>query len=83
MTDMLQAVVAGLGLGVLPCSLGDLAPELERLTDHVIATRQISLVYRREARVSDDVRAVITYVARVMKEQSSVISGGRPKKRKP
>jgi DNA-binding transcriptional LysR family regulator len=37
MTDMLQAVVAGLGLGVLPCSLGDLAPELERLTDHVIA----------------------------------------------
>ena len=83
MTDMLQAVVAGLGLGVLPCGLADHAPELERLTDQVIATRRISLVYRREARISADVRAVIAYVARVMTQHASAISGERPTKRKP
>jgi DNA-binding transcriptional LysR family regulator len=75
MTDMLMAVTSGLGIGVLPCGLGDPSPQLERLTQDVIATRQISLVYLKEARASDNVRAVITYVTDVMKEHARLVSG--------
>jgi DNA-binding transcriptional LysR family regulator len=81
-TDMIAAVVAGIGLGVLPCSLAEMAPELERLTDEVVATRQISLVYRREVRLSRDIRAVMAYVAQVMKEQASAIRGERATKQR-
>ncbi len=75
MTDMAQAAVAGLGIAALPCVLGDTEPALRRLTPAVIATRPVSLVYRREARLSAEVRAVIRFVVDVVRENAPLMSG--------
>jgi DNA-binding transcriptional LysR family regulator len=77
MTDMLAAAVSGVGLAVLPCMLGDMEPALERLTDRVVATRGLSLVYRREARMSASVRAVVSFVMDTIRGQGALISGVR------
>lgn len=75
MTDMLAAATAGLGLAVLPCMLGDTEPVLKRLTDEVLGSRKLSLVYRREMLSVAPVRAVIKFAATVMREQVGRISG--------
>jgi DNA-binding transcriptional LysR family regulator len=77
-SDMLAAAISGVGLAVLPCMLGDAEPRLERLTVDVVATRPISLVYRREAKLSPQVRTVIRMVADVMRGHARGIAGGRP-----
>jgi DNA-binding transcriptional LysR family regulator len=75
MTDMLAAATAGLGLAVLPCVLGETTPGLRRLTDEVLGTRRMSLVYRREMSRVAPVRAVISFVASVMREHERLIAG--------
>lgn len=75
MTDMLAAASAGLGLAVLPCMLGDTQPALKRLTDEVLASNKLSLVYRREMLRVLPVRAVITFVNMVIREHARFISG--------
>jgi len=77
MTDMLAAAVSGAGLAALPCMVGDAEPKLVRLTSEVIATRNVSLVYRREAKLSAEVRAVIRFVVDVMREHADRIRGTR------
>ena len=75
---MMAAVVSGLGLAVLPCMLGDLASSLKRLTPQVVATRKLSLVYRREARLSNSVRLVIAFVVATIRAHSAQIAGVLP-----
>lgn len=75
--DMVSAAVAGVGLAVLPCILGDTEPGLRRLTSEVLGTRTVSLVYRREALLSEPVRAVIGFVMQVMRESAALVSGVR------
>ena len=48
MTDMLAAATAGLGLAVLPCMLGKTEPPLKGITDQILVSLKLSLVYRRE-----------------------------------
>lgn len=78
MTDMAAAAAGGVGLAVLPCLLGDAEPALRRLTREVVATRPLSLVYRREVRLSPDVRAVVRFVVGVVREHAARI-GGTPR----
>jgi DNA-binding transcriptional LysR family regulator len=75
MTDMVAAAVSGVGLAALPCILADAEPALRRLTDDVIATRNLSLVYRREARLSESVRAVVCFVMDTIQEHAARIRG--------
>jgi DNA-binding transcriptional LysR family regulator len=75
MTDMLAAACGGAGLAILPCMLGDSEPTLRRLTPDVLATRTLSLIYRREAKVSKEVRAVIRFVGEVIREHVDQIRG--------
>jgi DNA-binding transcriptional LysR family regulator len=75
MTDMLAAASSGVGLAVLPCMLGDAESALRRLTPAVLATRPLSLIYRREAKLSKQVRAVIDFVVGVMREHAEQIGG--------
>jgi DNA-binding transcriptional LysR family regulator len=77
MTDMAAAASTGAGIAALPCGLGDEEPTLKRLTPAVIGTRPFSLVYRREAKLSDQVRAVIDFVIDVM-QQALPRMGARP-----
>jgi DNA-binding transcriptional LysR family regulator len=74
-TEMLTAAAAGVGLAVLPCYLADAEPMLVRLTPTVLATRNASLVYRREARLSEPVRSVIRFVVDVMREHVEQLTG--------
>jgi DNA-binding transcriptional LysR family regulator len=78
MTEMAAAASTGVGIAALPCSIGDDAPTLRRLTPAVIATRPLSLIYRREAKLSDQVRAVIEFVVEIMQQAAPRLSGSRP-----
>jgi DNA-binding transcriptional LysR family regulator len=78
MTDMVAAALSGVGLAVVPCLLGDAEPGLRRLTSEVVATRHLSLVYRREARLSESVRAVVRFVVDTMREHAARIGGHPP-----
>jgi DNA-binding transcriptional LysR family regulator len=77
MVDMLAAAQSGVGLVLLPCFLGDADTELVRLSRGVVASHGLSLVYRREARISKEVRAVIRFVAEVIEKHASALSGVR------
>jgi DNA-binding transcriptional LysR family regulator len=77
MTDVLTAALGGIGLAVLPCFLGDVEPGLRRVTSQVLATQPLSLVYRREARLSEPVRAAIRFVKTVVRQHSGLIGGSR------
>lgn len=73
--DMLSAVQGGAGLGVLPCFLGDADPALVRLTTSPMGYRRVSLVYRREARRSSEVRGVASFIVRVLRDQVARLRG--------
>ena len=75
MTDMLEAAVGGAGLALLPCLLGDSESALERLTPHVLAARELWLVYPREARRSAAVQSVARFVTAVMRDNAHRVSG--------
>jgi DNA-binding transcriptional LysR family regulator len=73
--EMFTAAVAGVGIAVLPCYLADAEPALIRLTPSVLGTRNASLIYRREVRLSEPVRAVIRFVLEVMREHAEQLAG--------
>jgi DNA-binding transcriptional LysR family regulator len=75
MSDMQAAALSGAGLAVLPCLGADDEPGLLRLTPRVLATRGLSLVYPREARLSQPTQAVIRFVLDVMRENAARILG--------
>lgn len=75
MTDMVAAASSGLGLAVLPCVLADAEAGLVRLTPEVVASRELSLVYRREMRLSAPVSAVIDFVFEIIRTNAASIEG--------
>jgi DNA-binding transcriptional LysR family regulator len=77
MTDVLSAALSGIGLAVLPCLLGDAEPALTRLTPQVLAKQNLSLVYPREFRASESMRAAIGFVRAVVRQHALLISGVR------
>jgi DNA-binding transcriptional LysR family regulator len=70
MSDMLTATTSGLGLAVLSCWAADADPMLVRLTKEQVASRGVSLVYRREVRLSKEVRVVMRMIVDVLREQA-------------
>ena len=72
---MIDAAASGLGLAVLPCYLAAAVPALIRLTPEVLATRNVSLVYRREIRLAEPVRTVIAFVVEITREHADALSG--------
>lgn len=77
MTDVLSAALSGIGLAVLPCLLGDAEPALIRLTPQVLVKQNLSLVYPREFKTSESMRAAIGFVRTVVRQHALLISGGR------
>jgi DNA-binding transcriptional LysR family regulator len=76
-SEMLAAAVAGAGLAMLPCLIGDDEPALRRLTPQVLASRELALVYRREAKLSAAVRAVLDFVVATTAAHAHRIAGTR------
>jgi DNA-binding transcriptional LysR family regulator len=77
MVDMCAAAVSGVGVAVLPCSLGDGEPALCRLTADAIATRPVSIVYRRDGRVSSTLKTVIRFVTETVGAHADRLAGVR------
>jgi DNA-binding transcriptional LysR family regulator len=73
-TDMLAATLSGVGLAVLPCMAAELEPKLTRLSKGMVATRPAALVYRRELKLSRELRAVIDMVVDVMRAHADRIA---------
>lgn len=74
--EMVPAAVRGAGLALLPCGLAESEARLQRLTPYVLATREVSIVYRRVSRVPASVRAAIALVSDIILEHAKTIEGG-------
>jgi DNA-binding transcriptional LysR family regulator len=77
LVDMTSAAMSGVGIALLPCMLGDVVPQLRRLTPDVICSRTLCVAYRRESALSDNVRAVVQLVSQVVTANAALISGAR------
>jgi DNA-binding transcriptional LysR family regulator len=73
--SLVAATVAGAGLALLPCFLAEAEPALKRLTPDVLVKHSVSLVYRREVRLAEPVRAVIRFVIEVMRKHTDLMKG--------
>lgn len=73
--DMLAGARSGAGLAVLPCFLGDADAQLVRLSREPIARRRLSLVYRRDAALSREARAVIGFLVEILRGHSAELRG--------
>jgi DNA-binding transcriptional LysR family regulator len=65
--DMVAACTAGIGLAVLPLSAAVLEPTLLRLTDEVLGSSKLSVVFRKEVLIAEPIRAVIEFVTEVLR----------------
>jgi DNA-binding transcriptional LysR family regulator len=72
---MLDAAVSGVGVALLPCAIADGEARLLRLTPQVLAPRELSLVYRREARLNEAVRVTVNFLTQAMRDRADQISG--------
>jgi DNA-binding transcriptional LysR family regulator len=71
---LLRAIAAGLGVGVLPCVLGDRAPELVRFGEDV-SRETIWLVSPSEAAGTRAVKLALAFVADVFKRNARTLAG--------
>jgi DNA-binding transcriptional LysR family regulator len=69
-----SAITAGLGVGVLPCVLGDRAPELVRFGEEV-SREGIWLVSPNEAAGTRAVKLALSFVADVFKRNARALAG--------
>ena len=70
MGSLVQAVKAGLGIGALPCTIGDLDHDLVRCSDIIEEARVSSwIVTRRELKDTPRVRAFIDFMAPYLQQQ--------------
>ena len=69
------AVVAGIGLGPLPCVFGDREAALERALPRPIGEHELWLVVHPDVRHSARVRAVMDYLTQLVVAQAPLLSG--------
>ena len=74
-TTMVDAAASGAGIAMLPCMVAEPDTRLVRLTPEVLARRELSIVYRREARMNDSVREVTSFLLETMRSRKAEISG--------
>jgi DNA-binding transcriptional LysR family regulator len=70
MASLVHAVKAGLGIGALPCTIGDLDPALIRCSDNIAEARVSSwMVTRRELKDTPRVRAFIDFMVPYLQQE--------------
>jgi DNA-binding transcriptional LysR family regulator len=70
----MAAIEAGVGIGALPCALGDVNPALERLSDPVVA-QEIWLLTHPDLRNAARVRAVMTCIVESFRRHEDLLLG--------
>ncbi len=73
----LNASIAGMGVAVLPCFLAETEPSLRRLTDEVLATRAIWVVFHPDVAQIRRVRTVIDFVSTIVAREATMFRGER------
>lgn len=72
------AVVAGVGMGPLPCLYGDTHPDLHRAQARPIGHQEIWLAVHPDVRSSARVRAVIDGLVSIIRQDAALVEGRRP-----
>ena len=74
MGSMVHAVKAGLGIGALPCTIGDLDHDILRCSENIDEARASSwIVTRRELKDTPRVRAFIDFMAPYLQQQIRLV----------
>jgi DNA-binding transcriptional LysR family regulator len=75
LTEMVDSILGGVGLGLIPCWFEAFEPSLKRLSPAVLVSRSFSVVYRREVLLVPHMRAVIDFLISVVQENAVTIEG--------
>jgi DNA-binding transcriptional LysR family regulator len=74
-----QAILSGVGIGMLPCHMGDTNPELRRLPPyHLEPVFDLWLLTHADLRRTAKVRAFINFMANAIMPHKDLIEGRRP-----
>jgi DNA-binding transcriptional LysR family regulator len=76
----LNASIAGMGATVLPCFIAEAEPSLRRLTDEVLATRAIWVVFHPDVAQIRRVRTVIDFVSTIVGREAATFRGERARR---
>jgi len=71
----LNGAIAGMGLSVLPCFLGDTESALQRLTPRVIGSRDIFLVVHPDLARIARIRAMMDFIVGLFEKDAALWSG--------
>jgi DNA-binding transcriptional LysR family regulator len=72
---VLNATLAGMGIGAVPCFLADDEPTLRRLTPKLVGTREVTLVVHPDMAKVARVRAVIDFIVEVAQREQARLRG--------
>jgi DNA-binding transcriptional LysR family regulator len=79
LTNLMAAIRAGLGLGVLPCLIGDTEAEIERaLPPQAGLQREMWLITHRDLRHTARIRAVLDHCYDELRRLRPLLAGERP-----
>lgn len=74
-----EAILAGVGIGMLPCHMGDIDPRLRRLPPyHLEPVFDLWLLTHADLRRTAKVRAFINFMANAIMPHKDLIEGHRP-----
>ncbi|MFS8047972.1 LysR family transcriptional regulator [Rhizobium sp. BR 314] len=77
--SMYDLVLAGSGIAVLPCFVGDQEPRLERAGEEIASLRHRQWIIMNNAdRHRREIRTVVDRMARLLKSHSELFAGKRP-----
>jgi len=71
----MNAMIAGMGVGMVPCFLAEDEPTLTRLTDAVLSTRGVWVVFHPDVAKIKRVRAVIDFVTEIVNRDLPAFRG--------
>ena len=74
---VLNATIVGMGIAVLPCFLAGAEPNLRRLADDLVGSREIWLVFHPDVAKMARVRTVIDFVTEVIGSEAATLRGDR------
>ena len=81
LVSALNASVAGMGVTVLPCFLAEAEPSLRRLTNDVLASRAMWMVFHPDVAQIRRVRAVIDFISAIVGREAETFRGDGPRTR--
>lgn len=79
MGDVLEAVAAGVGLGLIPCVAGDTHPALRRVGPFQAATAKLWVLTHPELRSAARVRAFLAFMRELIRRDLDLLEGRSPR----